>query len=181
MPYIKQKDRPAIDNLVAPLIEHLKNLPEPVQDGSVNYLVTKILKELYPTKYFDLNRAIGVLECIKQEFYRRSVAPYEDEKIKENGDVTKKQYISICKHNASANPYIEVHDSYEEAVNKVHDWFVSYDGEIRNGKPYDYSDALYDDDPRGYDIYTNVQMHNGKVASFTHSNGDGPEGKIQEK
>jgi len=30
---------------------------------------------------------MGVLECIKQEFYRRAVAPYEDKKKEENGDV----------------------------------------------------------------------------------------------
>jgi len=30
---------------------------------------------------------IGVLECVKQEFYRRKVAPYEDIKIIENGDI----------------------------------------------------------------------------------------------
>jgi hypothetical protein len=28
-----------------------------------------------------------VLECIKQEFYRRKLAPYEEAKIKENGDL----------------------------------------------------------------------------------------------
>jgi hypothetical protein len=49
--------------------------------------VTKILKEIYPLRYFHLNKAIGVLECIKLEFYRRVAAPYEDLKIKEAGDV----------------------------------------------------------------------------------------------
>jgi hypothetical protein len=28
-----------------------------------------------------------MLECAKQEFYRRNTAPYEDEKVLENGDV----------------------------------------------------------------------------------------------
>jgi hypothetical protein len=45
------------------------------------------MKGLYPPKYFNYNRAIGVLECIKLEFYRRMVGPYEDIKIKEAGDV----------------------------------------------------------------------------------------------
>jgi len=31
--------------------------------------------------------AMGVLSAITEEFYRRKVAPYEDEKIVENGDV----------------------------------------------------------------------------------------------
>lgn len=30
---------------------------------------------------------LGVFECVKLEFYRRIVAPYEDAKIAENGDV----------------------------------------------------------------------------------------------
>ena len=38
-------------------------------------------------KYFHLNRALGVLTAIKEEYYRVVVAPYEDVKIKENGEV----------------------------------------------------------------------------------------------
>jgi len=37
--------------------------------------------------YAELNEVIGVLECAKQELYRRVVAPYEDGKAKINGDV----------------------------------------------------------------------------------------------
>ena len=37
--------------------------------------------------YATINDIIGALEGAKMEFYRRVVAPYEDEKIKENGDV----------------------------------------------------------------------------------------------
>jgi hypothetical protein len=33
------------------------------------------------------NDVIGALECCKLELYRRMVAPYENTKIKENGDV----------------------------------------------------------------------------------------------
>ncbi len=87
MPYIKQDQRPAIDAVVAPLIEKLKSLPVEEQDGSLNYAVTKILKAVYPVKYFHLNRALGVLTAIKDEFYRVVVGPYEDTKIKENGAV----------------------------------------------------------------------------------------------
>lgn len=38
-------------------------------------------------KYQDHNDVMGALEGAKQEYYRRIVAPYENEKIKENGDV----------------------------------------------------------------------------------------------
>lgn len=87
MPYIKKDQRPKIDTLVNPLVEHLKSLPVEEQDGALNYAVTKILKNLYPIKYFHLNRALGVLTAIKDEFYRTVVGPYEDTKIKENGEV----------------------------------------------------------------------------------------------
>lgn len=87
MPYIKKEDRPIIDALVDPIVAHLASLPPESQDGALNYLITRIVKQVYPTKYFHLNRALGVLSAVTHEFYRRVVAPYEDQKIKENGDV----------------------------------------------------------------------------------------------
>lgn len=87
MPYIKQKQRSAIDKLTEPLIAHLKSLPQEEQDGTLNYTVTRIIKNIYPKKYFHLNRALGVLTAITQELYRRVIGPYEDIKISENGDV----------------------------------------------------------------------------------------------
>ena len=87
MPYIKKGQRPAIDELIEPLINHLKSLPTEDQDGSLNYAVTKIIKKVYPQKYFHLNRALGVLTAITHELYRKVIGPYEDTKILENGDV----------------------------------------------------------------------------------------------
>jgi len=87
MPYINKNQRPHIDELLSPLIDHLKLLPVEEQDGALNYSITKIIKNLYPTRYFHLNRALGVLSAITQELYRRVIGPYEDEKIRENGDV----------------------------------------------------------------------------------------------
>jgi hypothetical protein len=37
--------------------------------------------------YQTVNDIVGALEGAKMEFYRRAAAPYEDLKIKENGDV----------------------------------------------------------------------------------------------
>lgn len=87
MPYIKPQDRPAIDELIQPLIDHLKNQPLENQDGDLNYAVTRVIHELYPEKYFHYNRAIGVLNSVELELYRKKIAPYEDKKILENGDV----------------------------------------------------------------------------------------------
>ena len=87
MPYIKPENRTKYKKVLEELTGILKALPVEEVDGEVNYVVTKILKEIYPLQYFNLNRAIGVLECIKLEFYRRVAAPYEDRKIEESGDV----------------------------------------------------------------------------------------------
>lgn len=87
MPYISRDKRAKYEKVLEELIGILKSLPIEEVDGELNYVVTKILKEVYPLRYFHLNRAMGVLECIKQEFYRRVIAPYEDVKMRENGDV----------------------------------------------------------------------------------------------
>jgi len=87
MPYIKPERRKKYTKVLEDLISILKSLPPEEVDGELNYVVTKILKEVYPLRYYHINKAVGVLECIKQEFYRRVAAPYEDLKIKESGDV----------------------------------------------------------------------------------------------
>ncbi|MFH1328995.1 MAG: hypothetical protein ABIH76_09200 [Candidatus Bathyarchaeota archaeon] len=87
MPYVSKERRAKIDPTLNPLIELLLKVPVDQVDGELNYVVTRILNALYPPRYFNYNRAVGVLECIKQEFYRRRVAPYEDKKIKEHGDI----------------------------------------------------------------------------------------------
>lgn len=87
MPYIAQVNRPEIDRLVDPLIAHLQSLPMEVQDGVLNYAVTRVVRRLYPRRYFHYNRALGVLSAISHELYRRVIGPYEDEKIAEHGDV----------------------------------------------------------------------------------------------
>ncbi|MCL5008092.1 MAG: hypothetical protein M1562_02490 [Candidatus Marsarchaeota archaeon] len=88
MPYIKAKDRPEIDRLVEPLIDMLREQSVDEVDGKVNYALTRVINGVYKPKYFNYNRAVGVLECVKLELYRRRVGPYEDEKIGENGDVS---------------------------------------------------------------------------------------------
>jgi len=87
LPYIKSGNRNKYNTILKELIETLKALPPEEADGELNYIVTKMLKEIYPLRYFHINRAVGVLECIKLEYYRRVAAPYEDKKIQESGDV----------------------------------------------------------------------------------------------
>jgi len=58
--------------------------------GELNYQISKILNDYLEDvgkSYKRINEVIGVLECAKLELYRRVAVPYEDLKIKENGDV----------------------------------------------------------------------------------------------
>jgi hypothetical protein len=87
MPYITQEDRPQYDEVLAELIGLLKEKPPESVDGHLNYVMTRVIKEVYPLRYYHINKAMGVLECIQHEFYRRVAAPYEDTKIEQNGDV----------------------------------------------------------------------------------------------
>jgi hypothetical protein len=87
MPYITQEERPQYDKVIAELVTLLKEKPPESVDGHLNYVVTRVIKEVYPLRYYHINKAMGVLECIQHEFYRRVAAPYEDTKIEQNGDV----------------------------------------------------------------------------------------------
>jgi hypothetical protein len=87
LPYIRPEGRVKYEKVLDELIGILKSLPVDEVDGELNYVVTKILKQIYQVRYFQINKAIGVLECVKLEFYRKVAAPYEDKKIKESGDV----------------------------------------------------------------------------------------------
>jgi len=113
MPYIKQILRDEIDPEISQLMasicdailldgyhtlatENLE-LGQSKLDGVMNYVITRLMKGFYTdgvdaggipiTNYYRVNRAVGVLECAKTEFERKVVAPYEDQKKMENGDV----------------------------------------------------------------------------------------------
>ena len=80
MPYIQQKDRAKVAEA------------GPTSAGELNYAITMLVMKYLRRNdgiytYKDLNDAIGALEACKLEFYRRVIVPYEDQKIKSNGDV----------------------------------------------------------------------------------------------
>lgn len=87
MPYIRPDDRPRADEIAELLVEYVKSFPVEKQDGVLNYAITKTLKGVYEPGYFNYNRAMGLINSVGAEWYRRDVAQYEDKKIKENGDV----------------------------------------------------------------------------------------------
>lgn len=92
MPYITDNYRRELDAEIEAFIAkvnqiHAKN-PEQTRDGLLNYSFTRILNHVYPkTKYHELNEIVGVLECLKLEYYRKRIAPYEDIKELDNGPV----------------------------------------------------------------------------------------------
>jgi len=87
LPYIKESRRSKYEKILEELVKILKTLPPEEIDGELNYVVSKILRDIYPLRYFHINKAIGVLECIKLEYYRRVAAPYEDSKSEGAGDI----------------------------------------------------------------------------------------------
>ena len=91
MPYIKREDRQQYENLIAELATQIKAQSQQpgTRAGQMNYVVTKLILAVYgdALRYNDHNEVVGFLECAKQEFYRRATAPYEDSKIKSDGDV----------------------------------------------------------------------------------------------
>ena len=93
MPYIPQDRRDKLDC-------HLPSVAWEIDIdavGELNYAITRLVDEFLDDGkrttpadgpgYAAYNAAIGVLECAKLELYRRLVAPYEDTKRLENGDV----------------------------------------------------------------------------------------------
>ena len=99
MPYIKKERRPKLDIKIGALITQLINIGNgTVVDGDLNYAISRICWAVCHMKhatrgsgvsYSQINKVIGALECAKLELYRRIAAPYEDEKIDENGDIKK--------------------------------------------------------------------------------------------
>lgn len=87
MPYIKPEDRLKFKDTLPEVIGILQE--GGCKPGQVNYVISSIIWELFETSpsYTTANNLMGVLECVKSEFYRRKVEPYEDEKMKQHGDL----------------------------------------------------------------------------------------------
>lgn len=96
MPYIRQSKRKDIEDIVKleSFLEALEDydLKSKLEVGDMNYIITKILHKYLHIlhcipNYQDYNTVIGLIECIKQEFYNKKVIPYEELKLNENGDL----------------------------------------------------------------------------------------------
>lgn len=81
MPYIPPGTRAP----VTPQVER-----DPCFAGELNFQLTMLCRNYlrqHGLCYSTINDIIGALEGAKMEFYRRVAAPYEDQKITQNGDV----------------------------------------------------------------------------------------------
>lgn len=108
MPYIKEENRYQLDGCIEHVVECLKgnvvanpdNLhSNPYKQnitndeflsicGDINYCFSRILGGIMgDVSYPKIAVITGVLENIKQEFYRRVASSYEDKKIYANGDI----------------------------------------------------------------------------------------------
>lgn len=92
MPYIKAKNKELYDKEIDQLVQKLYTKWRGVGDieGDLNYIITSLFVGFLrhvKVRYTWINAFVGVLECCKQEFYRRIAGPYEDKKIAQNGDV----------------------------------------------------------------------------------------------
>lgn len=79
MPYIDPKNR-----------REVAEWRDPGCAGELSYAITCTLLRYFRDnggRYQQVNDVLGALEGAKLEFYRRVVVPYEDEKIRQNGDV----------------------------------------------------------------------------------------------
>jgi len=84
MPYIKKPDRFRLDDWITYLAGNCTNC------GELNYAISKLCHRYLNKEkesYKNYNEVIGVLECAKQELYRKKITPYEEIKIKENGNL----------------------------------------------------------------------------------------------
>jgi len=82
MPYIKQSERERCDFVIQQMLES-----DIKANGDLNYILFKYCKENIQPSYNNYKNYIGELQETIAEIRRRLLAPYEDMKIEENGDV----------------------------------------------------------------------------------------------
>ena len=94
MPYIKEYARKELDECLDNMVQCLTHGNKLSDNefitilGEINYSFSRIIAQsMGEISYSKIAMITGVLENIKQEFYRRMASPYEDKKIIANGDI----------------------------------------------------------------------------------------------
>lgn len=106
MPYIDPERRKKLDDSIAKIIISIKYLGDEENIfknklnneefseilGDLNYCISRIISGLMSDiSYPKIAMVAGLLENVKQEYYRRMATPYEKKKINQNGDI--KEYL----------------------------------------------------------------------------------------
>lgn len=81
MPYIKPEQRAYVSEREMPIAETA---------GELNYLISRDVSRYVKQKglsYQTFNDILGALRCVEIEIARRFIAPYEDRKLMDNGEV----------------------------------------------------------------------------------------------
>lgn len=89
MPYLTEEDKHKVGVEVDRLTDYTNNLDIQNLAGHINYINFIVVRRWISKngkKYFVFAAILGTLICCVLEIYRRLVAPYEEEKIKSNGD-----------------------------------------------------------------------------------------------
>ncbi|MFW6242766.1 MAG: DUF6899 family protein [bacterium] len=84
MPYLKKEKRNKFDHALLILNEEIEN------GADINYCITKLcilFIKKFGKNYKNLSECISSMECAKNEFYRKQIAPYENLKERENGEI----------------------------------------------------------------------------------------------
>lgn len=90
MPYIDFNTRSKWFDEVGELGIYEIRITKDMNKGDLNYVFSQIITNYVWTKgknYQNLSDAAAALSDCRDEFYRRVIAPYEDEKKEQNGDV----------------------------------------------------------------------------------------------
>lgn len=96
MPYINEEERAELDEVIEIIAKAIKDNKTSLVNpnnfanflGRINYCFSRVLLLVMgDVSYSKIAMATGVLENIKQEFYRRAATTYENIKINENGDI----------------------------------------------------------------------------------------------
>jgi len=82
MPYIKQERRPDCELVIQAMEES-----EVIADGDLNFILYAYCKRHVDPSYNNYKNFCGELRQCATEIERRILAKYEDQKMKENGDV----------------------------------------------------------------------------------------------
>ena len=82
MPYIE----PARQVALAPLITALSDKIASREELSF-VLTCLVLSEIRGISYAEIASLVGDLECVKQEFIRRIVLPYQENRKRDHGDI----------------------------------------------------------------------------------------------